>query len=164
MPLLDITPRGSLPRPLGFKVGDATFDGQFTVSTRDKPFAEQLLTPAVRRLLVQRDDWAFMMFGYVVLCVGAEPYGTVDDVQARLAFLNSLVLAVPPELAQQATPPTLPDGTAIDVTRPDHLKAAVMHLSPEQQVDALQKFQQMDPHERAQLIAQFLQHRDHGSS
>ena len=166
MPLVDVTLRGWLPRPWGFKVGDAAFDDRFTVSTRDKEFAQQLLSDSMRALVLQRDDWNFMFFGYVVLCVCKEPYATVDDVRSRLAFLESLVTAVPPELAGQlASPqPTLPDGTSLDVRRPDDLKAAIMHLSPEQQADLMQKFKHVDPKERMQLIMQFLQQGGHESS
>jgi len=159
---VEVTPRRhALPRFGGFTTGDAAFDGQFTVETRDKELAHRLLTPAMRSLLSQRDDWAFWMFGYTVLCVCREPFGAVDDVADRLRFLQSLGRAIPPELGSSEPVPTpqltLPDGTPIDLTHPEQLKAAVERLTPDQQAQLLQQFQQLDPKLREQLLVQFVQ-------
>src|SRR5262249_55099429 len=95
MKLIEVTPQGGLHKPWGFKTGDEEFDGRFKVSAQDDQFARELFTADVRALLLQRDDWGFMLGFYSVICVCAEPFDSVDAITARLAFLQSLADALP---------------------------------------------------------------------
>ena len=162
-PMVEVTLHGRFPKPWGYKIGDAAFDDRFKVSTPDEAFARQLLTPDLRAELLQRDDWAFMFGAYAVLCVCAEPFASVDEIRERLALLDDMEQAVPHELATGvlSKPFTLDDGTRVDLTHPDDVKAALARLSPKEQAELLQRFQETDPTDRMQLIAQFLQHPDH---
>jgi hypothetical protein len=164
--LVDITLHGRLRKPWGFKTDEAAFDDQFRVSARDEAFAHLLLAPELRALLLERDDWAFMMGFYSVTCVCSEPFGTVDDVTARLAFLQTLVRAVPADVASDQTSalPKLPDGTVIDLTHEENLRDTLLKLTPEEQAQVLDQFPHMTPEKRAQIISQVMQHKDHDSA
>jgi hypothetical protein len=163
--LLDISPHGSITKPWGFKTGDDAFDHQFKVSSHDDEFAHTLLMPGVRALLMQRNDWGFMIGFYTVLCVCAEPFGSVDDVTSRLAFLQSLRSALPTELVKEGTSalPKLPDGTVLDMTHTENLRDALLSMTPEQQSALLDQFPHITPERKAQIMAQAAQHKAGGA-
>ncbi len=164
MPELFVFPHRTIRilSPSAYKTGDSEFDRRFTVQTPDTALADQVLVPAVRAVLQRRDDWYFEMFGYEVVCVSPKTYEDVADVKDRLGVLESLLAALPPDFVKHPTPttlPTFPDGTPIDVTRPEELEAALMRLTPEQQAQMLQQFQQMDPAQAIPLIMQIKQNK-----
>jgi hypothetical protein len=169
MPEIHVYPRIG-PRKVRFlargahETGDFEFDRRFTVETSDPTLADQVLAPAVRAVLQRRDDWYFKMFGYEVVCVCPKRYESVAEVRDRLSVLESLLTSLPAGIVQElpSTLSTLPDGTAIDVTHPEELVAAIKRLTAEQQAQAFQQFKQLDPEQGRQLMMQFLQHKDHG--
>jgi hypothetical protein len=165
MKLLDISPHGSITKPWGFKTGDDAFDRQFKVSSRDDAFVHTLLTADVRALLMQRNDWGFMIGFYAVVCVCAEPFGSVADVTARLAFLQSLESALPPELVNEGTSglPRLPDGSVLDTTDPEKVRDALLSMTSEQQSALLDQFPHMTPERKAQIMEQVEQHKAGGA-
>jgi hypothetical protein len=157
MPELSIFPYRTIrvPSPSDHKTGDSEFDRRFTVQTQDTALADRVLVPAVRAVLQRRDDWYFQMFGYEITCVDPKCYEDVADVEDRLGVLESLLAALPSDFVKDPTPTTqmtFPDGTPIDVTRPEELEAALLRLTPEQQTQILQQFQQLDPAQAIPLL------------
>jgi len=147
-------------KPWGFKTGDDAFDRQFKVSTRDDDYAHELFTADVRALLMQRSDWGFMLGFYSVVCVCAEPFDSVDAVDARLTFLQSLAHALPAELVKDviASLPKRPDGSIVDVTKSENIRDALLALTPEEQSKFLDQFKHITPERKAQIMAQVQQH------
>ncbi len=168
MPQVQVVPKRRLRKlEHGNETGDPEFDQRFAVFAHDTALAEQLLVPPVRAQIQRRDDWYFQMCGFLLTCVCPARYESVEEIQERLSVLESILLALPPEFVKDPTPtelPTLPDGTPIDVTRPDELKAAVMALTPEQQAEMLQEMQQLDPAQAIYLLKQFKQSKNKGGS
>ena len=138
----------------------AAFVGESSNTSGTTPSAVSHITT------LERDDWAFMMGFFSVTCVCSEPFGTVDDVTARLTFLQTLVRTVPADVATNQTSafPKLPDGTLIDVTHPEKLRDALLKLTPEEQAQVLDQFPHMTPEKRAQIISQVKLHQDHGNT
>lgn len=153
-----------IPGPWGLRTGDDPFDRRFQVSARHDKFAQQLLTADVRALLMQRDDWVFTMGFDSVACVCAEPFVSVPDVLARLDFLHMLVGALPAEMVHEQTRglPTLPDGAVVDVTKPEHMRDALLSMTPEQQSTFLDQFEHITPERKAEIMAQVQLHKAGG--
>jgi len=160
MKLIDVSPHGGIPKPWGFKTGDDGFDSQFKVSTHDDEFARELFTADVRALLMQRSDWGFMLGFYSVVCVCAEPFDSVDAVDARLAFLQSFAAALPADLVKDvlASLPKRPDGSIVDVTKSENIRDALLALTPAEQSEFLDQFKHITPEKKAQIMAQVQQH------
>ena len=160
MKLIDVTPHGAVWKPWGFKTGDDAFDERFKVSTHDDEFARQLFSADVRCLLMQRDDWGFMLGFYSVVCVCAEPFDSVEAVDARLAFLQAFAAALPTELVKDAIAslPKRPDGTIVDVTKTENIRDTLLTLTPAEQSEFLDQFKHMTPEKKAQIMAQVEQH------
>ncbi len=162
MPEIDITPeqyRGPLSiGHRGVETGDPVFDGQFMVHSQDEEVAPQVLTPAVRSVLLQRDDWCLVMFGYELLSVGKGHYVSVDEITERIALHEPLLGSVPPDLRPDTSPMApinLADGTT--VTRVDDLSAVFERMGSEQQMASLAVLKgQMEPKRYQAVVAQLL--------
>src|SRR5271166_1422583 len=104
----DIRPRNEYsryPQPgRPVETGDANFDDQFKVTeiefnvTTIDGVQFQVLSPAVRRLLLQRDDWHIEMVGPHLTCVFPTMQPSVSEVQALLTQVDVLVGAIAPAL------------------------------------------------------------------
>jgi hypothetical protein len=162
MPEIDITPqqyRGRLSfGHRGFETGDPAFDGQFMVHSQDEQVARRVLCPPVRSVLLQRDDWCLVMFGYELLSVGKGHYASVDEISERLALHESLFEGLPPDLRPDTSPMapvTLGDGTT--VTRVEDLSAAFERMNSDQQLASLMVLKgHLEPQQYQAVVAQLI--------
>lgn len=81
--------------------GDAAFEQRFLVSTQDPAFAEALLTPEIRQLMMGRDNWVFILAGNRLGCLAREAFTSADYVLRRLAEVQAIVAAIPPSVMLQ---------------------------------------------------------------
>jgi hypothetical protein len=98
LPLALVNPRRCEPffralmKPV--KLGRDDFDRQFDVRSGHPDYALALVSP-MADLILQRDDWAFLLDFASLVSLSATPFRTVDDVTARVMLMSRLVSLIP---------------------------------------------------------------------
>jgi hypothetical protein len=123
-------------------LGDVDFGARFEVRSQDPERSRDLLIPAVRTLLMGRDDWSFTLTGNEILAVCFTAFESGQDITDRVADLLTLVGAIPESvLAPGLQLRTLPDGTVLDGRNPGRIEAAFAAMTPQQQAEFLADLQ-----------------------
>lgn len=115
LPLAFVNPRRCEPffralmKPV--KLGREDFDRRYEVRSGHPDYALALLSP-MADLILQRDDWAFLLDFASLVSLSATPFQTVDDVTGRVTLMSRLVSLIPEAVVSThrvAVPPPAQD-------------------------------------------------------
>ncbi|HEY7142734.1 MAG TPA: hypothetical protein VH637_00675 [Streptosporangiaceae bacterium] len=94
--ILQIRPASYPPFGFGWPVPvNPGFDSQFTVLARDGNAALAVLTPEVRELIAASGDWIFLAERQRFACLTLTPFGSADEVVARVGQVRAIYAAIP---------------------------------------------------------------------
>ncbi len=157
------------------ETGNPVFDARFIVNC-EPGLPATIVTPDMQRLIMVHDDWIFRVARNQFICVGQDPFGSVDEMLHRIDEVLAVVASIPTTVLAARVDHS-DDDLIVRIGRLDSVEDAIsflQQLTPDDRArlarsetplsafadvttpdEAIARFQALDPAQQMQLLTMF---------